>query len=31
VRQERALGFTHSHNDHTDVLNQVDGLLAADD
>lgn len=30
VRQERALGFTHSHNDHSDVLNRVDGLLADD-
>ena len=29
VRQERALGFTHSHNDHGDVLNQVDGLRAS--
>lgn len=28
VRQERALGFTHSHNDDQAVLNQVDGLLA---
>ncbi len=27
VEKERALGFTHSHNDATDVLNQVDGLL----
>jgi phytanoyl-CoA hydroxylase len=28
VRQERALGFTHSHNDDQNVLAQVDGLLA---
>jgi ectoine hydroxylase-related dioxygenase (phytanoyl-CoA dioxygenase family) len=28
VRQERALGFTHSHNDDQRVLAQVDGLLA---
>ena len=28
VRQERALGFTHSHNDDQAVLNRVDGLLA---
>lgn len=26
VRQERALGFTHSHNDDQAVLNRVDGL-----
>ncbi len=31
VRQERALGFTHSHNDDQTVLARVDGLLAADD
>jgi hypothetical protein len=31
VRQERALGFTHSHNDDQHVLNTVDGLLAASD
>ena len=30
VRQERALGFTHSHNDAPDVLAKVDGLLATD-
>lgn len=30
VRQERALGFTHSHNDAQDVLTRVDGLLASD-
>jgi phytanoyl-CoA hydroxylase len=30
VRQERALGFTHSHNDAPDLLANVDGLLAAD-
>ena len=30
VRQERALGFTHSHNDDQQVLNSVDGLLATD-
>lgn len=28
VRQERALGFTHSHNDDPGVLAEVDGLLA---
>jgi ectoine hydroxylase-related dioxygenase (phytanoyl-CoA dioxygenase family) len=28
VRQERALGFTHSHNDDQSVLARVDGLLA---
>ncbi len=28
VRQERALGFTHSHNDDQTVLARVDGLLA---
>ncbi len=28
VRAERALGFTHSHNDATDVLTKVDGLTA---
>ena len=27
VRQERALGFTHSHNDDQSVLSRVDGLL----
>lgn len=26
VERERALGFTHSHNDHVDVLEQVEGL-----
>ena len=26
VEAERALGFTHSHNDDVDVLEQVDGL-----
>jgi phytanoyl-CoA hydroxylase len=26
VRQERALGFTHSHNDGTEVLDEVTGL-----
>ncbi|RLE23872.1 MAG: phytanoyl-CoA dioxygenase family protein [Actinobacteria bacterium] len=31
VRAERALGFTHSHNDDQEVLSQVDGLLAADE
>ena len=30
VAQERNLGFTHSHNDTHDVLEQVDGLRAAD-
>jgi ectoine hydroxylase-related dioxygenase (phytanoyl-CoA dioxygenase family) len=30
VRQERALGFTHSHNDAPDLLETVDGLLASD-
>jgi len=30
VRQERALGFTHSHNDAQDLLAQVDGLLASE-
>jgi phytanoyl-CoA hydroxylase len=30
VRQERALGFTHSHNDDQTVLAKVDGLLASD-
>ncbi|TFH20298.1 MAG: phytanoyl-CoA dioxygenase family protein [Acidimicrobiales bacterium] len=30
VRQERALGFTHSHNDAPDLLANVDGLLATD-
>ena len=29
-RQERALGFTHSHNDAQDLLANVDGLLATD-
>ena len=28
VTKERALGFTHSHNDAKDVLEQVDGLTA---
>lgn len=28
VRQERAQGFTHSHNDGTEVLASVDGMLA---
>jgi hypothetical protein len=28
VRQERALGFTHSHNDDQSVLARVDGILA---
>lgn len=28
VRQERARGFTHSHNDADQVLNTVEGLLA---
>lgn len=28
VRQERALGFTHSHNDGTNVLDEVTGLNA---
>ena len=27
VRQERALGFTHSHNDGTKVLDEVTGLI----
>jgi phytanoyl-CoA hydroxylase len=26
VQKERQLGFTHSHNDHEEVLTQVDGL-----
>jgi phytanoyl-CoA hydroxylase len=26
VREERSLGFTHSHNDHLEVLEQVEGL-----
>jgi phytanoyl-CoA hydroxylase len=26
VRKERSLGFTHSHNDHLEVLEQVEGL-----
>ena len=30
VRQERELGFTHSHNDAQDLLASVDGLLATD-
>lgn len=30
VAQERALGFTHSHNDAPEVLTVVDGLLAGD-
>lgn len=30
VRQERALGFTHSHNDAPEILATVDGLLATD-
>ena len=30
VRQERALGFTHSHNDSSEVLESVDGLLASE-
>jgi phytanoyl-CoA hydroxylase len=30
VRQERALGFTHSHNDDQALLANVDGLLATD-
>ena len=30
VRQERARGFTHSHNDAPDVLDQVDGLRVTD-
>lgn len=30
VRQERELGFTHSHNDSHDLLVNVDGLLAAE-
>jgi len=30
VRQERALGFTHSHNDAPEVLAAVDGLHATD-
>jgi Phytanoyl-CoA dioxygenase (PhyH) len=29
VKQERALGFTHSHNDSMDLLDNVDGLQAA--
>lgn len=29
VAKERALGFTHSHNDHQEVLASVDGLAAA--
>ena len=29
VRKERALGFTHSHNDRVEVLEQVDGLTNA--
>ncbi len=29
VKQERALGFTHSHNDALDLLHNVDGLQAA--
>jgi hypothetical protein len=28
VQAERALGFTHSHNDDVSVLEQVDGLTA---
>ena len=28
VAKERALGFTHSHNDSTAILERVDGLLA---
>jgi phytanoyl-CoA hydroxylase len=28
VRKERSLGFTHSHNDHVEVLDQVKGLNA---
>jgi phytanoyl-CoA hydroxylase len=28
VREERSLGFTHSHNDDQRVLERVDGLLA---
>jgi ectoine hydroxylase-related dioxygenase (phytanoyl-CoA dioxygenase family) len=27
VRQERALGFTHSHNDGLEILESVDGLV----
>ena len=30
VREERALGFTHSHNDSPEILAAVDGLLATD-
>jgi len=30
VREERALGFTHSHNDAAEILETVDGLLASD-
>lgn len=30
VDAERALGFTHSHNDDQQVLSRVDGLLAAE-
>ena len=30
VRQERELGFTHSHNDAPEILASVDGLLATD-
>ncbi len=30
VERERALGFTHSHNDEVDVLNTVDGLQVTD-
>lgn len=29
VAKERALGFTHSHNDHQEVLESVDGLKAS--
>ena len=29
VEAERALGFTHSHNDDVAVLDRVDGLTAA--
>ena len=28
VRAERSLGFTHSHNDGLEVLDNVDGLVA---
>jgi hypothetical protein len=30
VREERRQGFTHSHNDHIDVLTTVEGLRATE-